>query len=167
MKIMLIRHAGAEPMSEQWEGRDDERPLTQVGIRRFRRAVKGIRRLGLAPTVVLTSPLVRARHSASWLLAGLRQSGLSVVVSESLRPDAPPELPPEVMDMPSDSLVVLIGHNPHLQHLAVRLLLGRDEGLRFNLKKGGMMILDIDDPSKPGTATLSCLMTQRQLRHIS
>ncbi len=163
MKIFLIRHAIAEKSSLEWQDQDDERPLTRAGIKAFRQAIKGIRKQGLTPQLLLTSPVLRALHTANWLMAGLRQKNLVLRESDALRRDRPARLPDELLELSADAEVVLIGHAPHLIRLASYLLSGHEE-LRLSLKKGGMLVLTIEDPTAAGTAVLHSILTPRQLR---
>ena len=73
-ELYFVRHGLAEERGEAWP-EDTKRPLTDEGIARFRKAEKGLSRVGVAVDVVLTSPLVRARQTAEILATGLdRQS---------------------------------------------------------------------------------------------
>ena len=48
-----------------------QRPLTSEGIARFKRVVEGLKALEVKLELVLTSPLVRAHHTAELLVAGI------------------------------------------------------------------------------------------------
>jgi phosphohistidine phosphatase len=165
MQIFLVRHAIAEDRGPEWEGRDDERPLTRAGIRKFRKAASGLRRLKLEPAVILTSPLIRAAHTAELLQAGLKRKDGVVRVSEALRPERPARPPEELRELAPDAQVVLVGHEPNLGRLASWLLAGHEE-LRLSIKKGGVALLSMPDPMAGGTAVLEALLTQRHLRRI-
>ena len=58
-RLFLVRHGIAEDVSKS--GRDADRELTAEGRRKTRRAARGLRALGVQPTALLASPLVRAR----------------------------------------------------------------------------------------------------------
>ena len=62
MQIYLLRHGIAE------DGRpgksDADRALTSEGIKRLREILKRARVAGVAPTLIVTSPYVRARQTA-------------------------------------------------------------------------------------------------------
>ena len=68
MEIYLIRHAIAEERGDDWPD-DDDRPLTEEGIRRFEEAARGLLEFDAHPVRILTSPLVRARQTAELLAA--------------------------------------------------------------------------------------------------
>jgi phosphohistidine phosphatase len=81
--IYLVRHGIAVDHQDRGPLADDDRPLTDKGRRRFRRAARAFARLGETPDFVFTSPLVRAAQTAELLVAALRKD--SVGVLEELR----------------------------------------------------------------------------------
>src|SRR5919204_6662389 len=70
VELYLVRHAIAAERGPNYPD-DRERPLTSEGIARFKRAVQGLKDLDVEIDLVLTSPLVRAKHTAELLIAGL------------------------------------------------------------------------------------------------
>jgi phosphohistidine phosphatase len=67
MELLILRHAIAFPRdSKRWPD-DAKRALTMEGAKRARRAAAGLKRMAKRPTLVLTSPLVRARDTAAIL----------------------------------------------------------------------------------------------------
>ncbi len=83
MKVYFLRHGKAD--RSQWDGDDDARPLTAEGEEAMRREAKALRALGLAPDVIVTSPLARARRTAELVADGLGLGG-RVVVDDRLAP---------------------------------------------------------------------------------
>ena len=68
MDLYLVRHGVAyDPDPAQWPD-DKDRPLTQDGEKRFRRAARGLRELVPTVSVVLSSRWVRAWRTAELLL---------------------------------------------------------------------------------------------------
>ena len=63
MQLYFFRHGVAEKRSE-WKTDDDLRPLTDDGRTAIVRSSVMLTRLGVAPEVIVTSPLVRARQTA-------------------------------------------------------------------------------------------------------
>src|SRR5436190_2456998 len=62
MKLFLVRHADATP------GNPDElRPLSEEGREQARELGEQLRRDGIAPEILLTSPLLRARQTGEAL----------------------------------------------------------------------------------------------------
>lgn len=118
-RLILFRHGRAE--NESPSGEDFDRPLAPSGVRESREMGESLARLGLAPTVALVSPAARARET--WQAA------------EPAFPQAAVEYEPELYNADSDALrhvvesagrrdgtVMVVGHNPGLQELTVRLL---------------------------------------------
>ena len=62
MQIYLLRHGIAEDASPGQA--DADRALTPEGIKRLREILKRARTASVAPTVIVTSPYVRARQTA-------------------------------------------------------------------------------------------------------
>jgi len=69
VRLYLLRHAIAAPHDPARWADDRERPLTADGIRRMKRAARGIRRLGIRFELILSSPLTRALETARIVLA--------------------------------------------------------------------------------------------------
>ncbi len=84
LELYLVRHAVAALRGPDYPD-DADRPLTDDGSARFRRAVAGLRQAGVQLDLVLTSPYVRARETAELLATGLRPKP-KVVVVEALAP---------------------------------------------------------------------------------
>ena len=164
MDLYLVRHAIAFDHDPAAWPDDRERPLTEKGKARMRKAAAGLRALGIAPEVLLSSRLVRAWQTAELL----RQHGGW---------PAPRECPAlEVGRTPSDVLdalqpfggatsVAVVSHEPNLHELAAYLLLGEGNRPVLEFRKGGVACLALggDDP-RPGTAALRWLMQPRVLR---
>ncbi|MDH4304846.1 MAG: histidine phosphatase family protein, partial [Nitrospira sp.] len=70
MECILFRHGIAvEP--DEWEGPEENRPLTDKGKKRTRQAARGLAVLGCEPTHLFTSPFVRAYDTARLLRAAI------------------------------------------------------------------------------------------------
>jgi len=161
--IYLVRHAIAEDHSDS--GRDADRRLTAHGAARMQRACAGLAKLGVAPDVVYTSPLVRARQTAEILCDGL---GLPVrpQVLSKLAPGDVRQVPAALRPAGDVGAVALVGHEPDLGQLAA-LLIGCPPGAgSIAFKKGGVAAIEVGalPPKAPGT--LTWLLTPRQLRAL-
>src|SRR5262245_48702061 len=128
MRLLVIRHALAEDRDEFAKtGRPDaERPLTDMGRRRMRRVARGIRRLVGKFDVLATSPHTRAADTAAIVA---RAMGIETPeVLEALTPDhRSADLLPWLSQQAAESLVAVVGHQPHLNVLVSWLLTGREE----------------------------------------
>src|SRR3954471_20689172 len=83
-EIYVVRHGLAEERGDAWPD-DAKRPLTDEGMSRMRKSVRGLARLGVSVDVVLTSPLVRTRQTAEIAAGGLDPRP-SLVSVDSLAP---------------------------------------------------------------------------------
>ena len=63
MELYFLRHGKSVPRSE-WEGDDESRPLTEAGVSALAHASWTLARLGVAPDVLITSPMERAQRTA-------------------------------------------------------------------------------------------------------
>jgi phosphohistidine phosphatase len=166
VEVLLIRHAiAAERDPSRWPD-DRDRPLTEQGEDRFRRAAKGLARIVPEVDLVLSSPLVRSWRTAEILH---EQNGWPEPEAwTQLEPERPPTQ--TVLSLgPHAELarVVLVGHEPNLSEVASHLLIGDGRrGLDIEFKKGGVASLMVDGLPGPGTAWLKWLATPRMLRSM-
>ena len=161
--LYLVRHGIAEDASS--EGGDAERALTTEGKRRMKEIARGLQKMDVAPSIVLTSPLRRARETAE-------------IVHGVIAPDAPLNIYPPldnahpieeiVSRLPSERShqIMLVGHQPSLGELASYLLTGSAGLVPLPFKKGGVAAIVVYSipPRSPGA--LEWLLTPKQLRAI-
>ena len=162
MDCLLMRH-GIAVERDEWHGADGDRPLTERGAKRVVQAVGGLGRLGVQPTHVLSSPLTRAIETAKIAHSSLRvRSAIQIV--DALLPDASPnQLLSILRDLPPESCVLCIGHEPQLGMTACVLLTGRAT-TSFPLKKAGACLIELPIPVKLGRGVLRWWLTSNQLR---
>lgn len=166
MKLLVIRHAVAEDREEfALTGKPDSlRPLTDEGRRRMRRAARGLSRLVPRLDLLATSPLTRAAQTAEILAAAY--DGVESETVTDLAPEAVPDsLVPWLRRQGAGATVAVVGHEPHLGFLLGWLLTGRHQSF-VELKKGGAVLLDFDDPPAAGNATLLWALAPGQLRRL-
>ena len=143
MKVHLIRHA--EAIDRSLDGPDAHRYLTCRGRTRFRRVASSLKKQGVEPDIILTSPLIRAVQTADILAETLRFNG-DLVVWPQLASGFQLEQLRELLGRYSDlAEIVLVGHEPDLGEL-VRVLL--DVSFSCTLKKGGMVSFALN-PKEP------------------
>jgi phosphohistidine phosphatase len=165
VKLVIFRH-GPAGNREEWEaeGRDDrERPLTPKGKKEVRKAAAGLALLVPQLDVVATSPLVRAAQTAKIVAA---EYGSEIENLEALAPERDPEeMLAWLKAHDSAQTLAVVGHEPHLSTLACYLLTGTKSSF-LDLKKGGACLLELPQPSRPGSAVLEWLLTDRELRRL-
>jgi len=112
MQLYLVRHADATP------GNPDElRPLSDEGHEQARELGERLRDDGVAPDVVLTSPLLRARQTGEALA---RATGSTAEADELLAPGATAEQVREAVSGRGEHVVV-VGHQPDCGRIAAAL----------------------------------------------
>jgi len=160
--LYVVRHAIAEDRdAERWPD-DSKRPLTPDGEARFRGAARGLRRIVPSVDVVLSSPYARAWQTAE------------ILVDEAGWPAPEPCEALEAVSASADALepirartgggaVAVVGHEPHLSGLVSLLLAGDAGAVALDLKKGGVVCLELSgDP-----AVLRWAATPKMLRLLS
>src|SRR5262249_16831548 len=146
MKLLIVRHAIAVPRGTPGI-RDDERPLTPRGERRFRQAAPGLARIARRPDAILTSPLPRALRPAAMAAkawGGLKPKPQAVLASGRVK--ATLEM---LAKQPRDAMIVIVGHEPHLSALLARLL-GTTKSEPLTFRKGGAALVEIPGPPAAG-----------------
>lgn len=164
MDCILVRHGIAvEP--DEWDGTEENRPLTEKGKRRVRQVAEGLAALDCKPTHLFTSPFVRAYDTARLLRAVVCPT-LKVETREELVVGAKPQQLVELLHaLPSDAVVVCVGHEPQLGE-AVSLLLCGKALHNFPLKKAGAALIESEDVLNQGRGRLCWWLQPRQLRII-
>ena len=162
MDCILLRH-GIAVEQDEWEGPDADRPLTERGAKRVAQVAAGLSWLDVQPTHVWSSPLIRAIETAKIAHRSLRVCS-AVHIVDALLPDAPPDRLLSILhDLPPESCVLCVGHEPQLGMAASVLLSGRASAA-FPLKKSGACLIELSIPAKPGRGVLRWWLTPGQLR---
>jgi phosphohistidine phosphatase len=160
MKLCLVRHAIAENAGTSSTEDDSLRPLTEKGRDKMRRIASALKGLGVEPDLIVSSPYVRARQTASVLAKELKYKE-ELVYSDSLVPmGEPDDMIGEINEKYSVDELMLVGHEPSLSMLASVLLAG-DPDISINLKKGGVCSLSVDDLHYDRKAVLEWLVTPK------
>ena len=165
MDCILFRHGIAVDWRD-WQKEDHSRPLTDEGIEKTRKAVKGLIRLDGTPTHLLCSPYLRTRQTADIAKETLGFTGQPQQCAE-LRSDASPEdFLNVLMSFSDDDCVLCVGHEPHLGHTAGTMLLGQPvSGLSF--KKAGACCIRFHGKPRHGNGVLLWWLEPAQLRKLA
>lgn len=164
MDCILMRHGIAVEL-EEWEGAEENRPLTEKGKNRVRQVARGLGRLAIKPTYLLTSPFVRAYDTARLLRMVLCPS-VKVEAREELAAGAKPEqLIVLLRTLPSDAVVVCVGHEPFLGE-AVSLWLCGKALPSFPFKKAGAACVELPEDVRSGHGRLRWWLPPMQLRAL-
>jgi phosphohistidine phosphatase len=147
MRLYLVRHAIAEDSDpESWPD-DSKRPLTGRGVRRFRRAARGLGRIVPSVDAVLSSPYVRAWETA--LILEDKAGWPEPVECPELTVDDPPRVLDALKPFGDADSVALVGHEPYLSRLAAALLSPGAWGPWLQFGKGGVALLEAVDADPP------------------
>ncbi|MEO0964067.1 MAG: histidine phosphatase family protein [Planctomycetota bacterium] len=162
MELILFRHGIAEEPSAE---RDDaDRRLTPRGVERTRLACVGLARVCDRPEAVIASSKARARQTAAML-------GLVF----DLEPEVWPSLAGEQVEPVLERLrerdagvLMLVGHEPMLSELVVRLCTPASGGGGIEMKKAGAACVEAGlGRNEPRTAgRLRWLLPPRVLRTL-
>ena len=161
--IYILRHAIAMQRGDPRYPLDSDRPLTAKGVRRMRRIAGGMRRLGVKFDLILTSPYRRALETA-FIVARQFRVGETIQTTPMLTPETPPESLVEelVSKYGACRNVILVGHEPQLSAIISKLIYGNMSSPPI-LKKGGLCKLQTVKLGSEKAATLSWLLTPKQL----
>ena len=164
IELYLIRHAIAAERGPNYPD-DRERPLTSEGVNRFKQAVVGLKELGVVVDLVLTSPLVRAKHTGELLVSGL-SSKPRIEDFPALAPGG--RLPAVIEGIAKFSKryrrIALVGHEPGMGEIAAKLLQARGT---IEFKKGAVCCIELDGATPTGPGTLRWLLPPRALRKVA
>ena len=120
MELYLFRHGIAEDGDSR--SPDSARELTDDGREKTAAVVKMARRTGVRPSLILTSPYVRARQTAQIAADELAFEG-DILNIDSLVPHSSPEKVWEsIRDHADETAILLAGHEPLLSQLVAWLL---------------------------------------------
>lgn len=167
-RLWLLRHA-----KSSWDDAglpDRLRPLAPRGVRAAGAVARHLRTTAVAPDLVLCSPARRAVQTWEGVAPGV-PAGTPVVIDEAIYHAGGDELLDRLQHVPSQTgSVLVVGHNPGLQDLAVALAGAGDPPLRERLATkfptGGLATLDVPSDWHDmvrGAATLAAYVVPREL----
>lgn len=139
MLLLVLRHAKADKDSPT--GRDEDRPLSDVGERQAefiaKRLARSKDRAIKAPEIIFASPAVRARTTAEIVAKAM---GLKVNFEDALAlgADTKDALGLVRRLAQSERTALIVGHNPQLEELAAGLGQSDDR-----LRTGELIAFDI------------------------
>lgn len=141
LRLYLLRHGKAWSRAD-WHHDDGLRPLTDAGEALVRAEARAMKAMGLAPEVIVTSPLARARRTAEIVAEEL---GLGEGLVEDRRLahgfDAC-RLAEIVEERVAGTSIMVVGHEPDLSDTVAELT----GGGRVAFKKGGLARVDVQGP---------------------
>ena len=144
MEIYLLRHGAAERNAPS--ARDADRRLTDQGIGEVTEVVMQARRAGFNPSLILSSPYIRALETAR-LTARLLDYGHEILTTITLTPESTPEDAWEELwvygDRPS---ILVVTHEPLISAVASWLL--GSARMEIEFKTATLARIDIETMTK-------------------
>ncbi len=168
LTVLIVRHAIAADRNRLRWPDDALRPLTARGVRRFRKAARGLAHFAPRPDEVWSSPLRRARETAA--LAAAHAHWPAAHSTPALRPGVATSvlgarLAARCGEPKAPRRLALVGHEPSLSRF-IAWAVGARQNDAFELRKGGAALLEFDGPVRAGGARLRWLATPRLLRTL-
>lgn len=166
MELYILRHGIAEPR-ELAGGKDDgERALTREGERKMRQIAEGMKALDYSFDLILTSPLVRAEQTAAIVASVLRLQKRVRILPELSAGRRTKDLVEALREVATSfEKVLVVGHEPDLSTLIVRLVAG-EANMAMTLKKGGLVKLTVTTVRHGRCAVLEWSAPPSQLARI-
>jgi phosphohistidine phosphatase len=140
MEIYLLRHAMALPSAAG--GRDSDRSLSEEGRKELSRVLGRAREFGSRPSLIISSPYLRAMQTARSAAEELGYQR-DLVTAASLTPDSTPlAVWQEVRLYPDEPSILLVGHEPLLSATAAWMQGPGASVVAF--RPAGMVCLDFE-----------------------
>jgi phosphohistidine phosphatase len=165
-RLYLLRHA-----KSSWDDptlADHDRPLAPRGRRAAEVMAKHLGRKGISPELVLCSPSRRTRETLTRLAPGLRKTA-DVQIEPELYAASAAALLDVLHEVPDEvESVMLIGHNPGIQDLALSLAPAGSESARVRSKfpTAALATLELNGrwhELAPGSAELVSFVKPKEL----
>jgi len=142
MRCYFLRH-GTAADAATWPGADADRPLTDKGQARIERLASALAALEPAFDAIVTSPLLRAKQTATIVAKALRQRERLVEDPRLGAGFGPAALADVLADHRGAGALLLVGHEPGMSQTIGRLI----GGAELAFKPGSLACVDLPDPS--------------------
>ncbi|MGB7172139.1 MAG: histidine phosphatase family protein [Candidatus Acidiferrales bacterium] len=164
MKLFLMRHGIAIDRTDPACPPEADRFLTPRGIAKTEAAARGLRTIGIKPSLILTSPLLRAVQTAEIVCEVLGYPVKKLRHTEALKPESKPaDLFDEISALSANE-ILCVGHAPNLD-LVIALGVGSHSAVTA-LKKAGCASLDMESFS-PMRGSIVSVYLPRTLRLLA
>jgi phosphohistidine phosphatase len=164
MLVYLVRHGIAVSRNDPTSPADTARPLTPKGIEKTMEVARGLAELGVHPSVLISSPLLRAVQTGEIFAEALGFPVTRLRRSESLAPESKPAMLFAELGRMKAREVMCFGHAPHLDQ-TIAAAVGKGPAFT-QLKKAGVALLEFDS-FEPAKASLLWLCTPKMLRRLA
>ncbi len=145
MELYLVRH-GVAANRRDWQGSDQDRPLTEEGKEQMERIATSLAHMGLSLDAIITSPFVRASQTAEILAQELSMTDRLAQDDRLEYGFGRKRLRKILSDHADARALMLVGHEPDFSKL-----IGKLTGGRVVIDKGGVAKITLpDDDSLKG-----------------
>ncbi len=144
MLLYFIRHARAGEHDPDKYPDDSQRPLTDAGIKSFRKFLRWLGEAPLEPNIVLSSPYTRCRQTTELFLEHLAEQNRKPAVQyqDELGCGAGPEdVYPLLTQHQAAERIAICGHMPDLGYIAGDLL----GGAALHFSKGAIAAIRCEE----------------------
>ncbi len=136
MRLYFLRHGEAD--WPDWEGQDDDRPLTKNGRKEVHKVAEFLVRMKAKLDVVLASPLPRATQTAD---VAAEHFKVRVREENLLAPGFRAKDLTRILRKYPEQILMLVGHEPDFSQVITALT-----GGEVKLAKAGVALLDLTGP---------------------
>jgi phosphohistidine phosphatase len=161
MLLYFLRHASAGKTMLNPK-KDERRPLDEEGILQARYVGRMLANLDVQVDQVISSPLKRARQTAS-LVANELAFEAAVQIDDALRPEAEFEqFQAMLARYKKYDAVMVVGHNPSLTEFLSKSISANTAGAQIEFKKGAVARVEMSGRA----GTLDWLVTPKIARTL-
>ena len=164
MIVYILRHAMAVQRGTAGYPNDD-RPLTEEGVAKMRKAAKGIADVVDDIDIILTSPLVRAHDTATIAAEALGAEHRIEICKELMPGSSLKDLLSYLSKYKSLQKIMVVGHEPDLGYLASALL-GSDDPV-IEIKKGALCAIEVSTLPPRSKGKLKWHLQSKHLRSLA
>ena len=178
MRLLLLRHAKSERPEAEEGLEDHDRPLSERGRLAAPRIGAYMRASGYEPALVLCSTAERTKQTLKLILPAFKKAP-KIRYERALYLAEWPQLLARINKAPANaSPLLVVGHNPGLEHLAIALALqpnsagerSRVQRLAEKFPTAALAVLDFTGTSwkraKPGLGRLSDYVRPKDLKNF-
>lgn len=142
MRCYFLRHGQAVDAAE-WSGADFDRPLTREGRERMTRAAKTIAVLHLKLDAIVTSPLVRAKQTATIVAKRCKLEDRLVEDARLGGGFGMSELAEVLTEHRTANALMLVGHEPSMSRIVGEMVGSAD----IDFKPGSLACVNVPEPT--------------------
>jgi len=159
MNVYIFRHGHAESKASSPDKTDEGRRLVEEGKKQVEWTCTEAKKLGVVPTVVMSSPRIRGKQTAE-LTRRLVNPKAKLVIDVALEPQAKAaEIYKVLSKLKKDDSVILVAHLPNLGHILADMLNWDSVWKNLDFENGAMARVDFTGLPKSKAGNLIWLIS--------